>query len=103
MRGGGSQAKVKRGRVSTPQRGESRRSAPIGSLDWPNVLPFRADASSDRLEWVSMLPGMSSTRQGQIRASDVNADYTVRPDPEETLAQLRALSANSERQRPVLL
>ncbi len=38
--------------------------------------------------------------QGQIRAADVNADYTVRPDPEETLAQLRALSANSERQRP---
>src|SRR5499425_1665865 len=50
----GSQAKVKRGRVSAPQRGESRRSAPIGSLDWPNVLPFRADASSDRLEWVSL-------------------------------------------------
>src|SRR5262250_1684692 len=50
----GSQAKVKRGRVSAPQRGESRRSAPIGSLDWPNVLPFRPDASSDRLEWVSL-------------------------------------------------
>lgn len=38
--------------------------------------------------------------QGQIRAADVNADYTVRPDPDETLGQLRALSANSERQRP---
>src|SRR5262249_42886957 len=35
-------------------------------------------------------------RQEQIRAADVNADYTVRPDPEETLAQLRGLSANSE-------
>ena len=34
-------------------------------------------------------------RQGQIRAADVNADYTVRPDPEETLAQLRRLSAKS--------
>ena len=34
-------------------------------------------------------------RQGQIRAADVNADYTVRPDPEETLAQLRGLSAKS--------
>ena len=33
-------------------------------------------------------------RQGQIRAADVNADYTVRPDPEETLAQLRLLSPN---------
>ena len=31
-------------------------------------------------------------RQGQIRAADVNADYTVRPDPEQTLAQLRALA-----------
>ena len=39
-------------------------------------------------------------RQGQIRAADVNTDYTVRPDPEETLAQLRGLSANSERPRP---
>ena len=36
-------------------------------------------------------------RQGHIRAADVNADYTVRPDPEETLAQLRGLSAHSER------
>src|SRR5262250_346639 len=33
-------------------------------------------------------------RQGQIRSADVNADYTVRPDPEETLAQLRLLSPN---------
>jgi peroxiredoxin len=33
-------------------------------------------------------------RQGQIRAVDVTADYTVRPDPEETLAQLRGLSTN---------
>ena len=39
-------------------------------------------------------------RQGQIRAADVNADYTVRPDPEETLAQLRGLSPNAERERP---
>src|SRR5215469_2223583 len=37
-------------------------------------------------------------RRGQIRAADLNADYTVRSDPEETLAQLRGLSANSERQ-----
>jgi peroxiredoxin len=33
-------------------------------------------------------------RRGQIRAADVNADYTVRPDPEKTLAQLRGLSAH---------
>jgi len=33
-------------------------------------------------------------RRGQIRAANVTADYTIRPDPEETLAQLRGLSAS---------
>src|SRR5262245_65568636 len=32
-------------------------------------------------------------RQGQLRAREVNADYTVRPEPEETLGRLRRLSA----------
>src|SRR5215470_8505284 len=36
-------------------------------------------------------------RQGQIHAADVKADYTVRSDPEETLAQLRGLPPISER------
>ncbi len=31
--------------------------------------------------------------QGIIRAADVNADYTIRPEPAETLRQLRSLSA----------
>src|SRR5215510_13194714 len=35
-------------------------------------------------------------RQGQIHAADVNAEYTVRPDREEPLAQLLGLSANSQ-------
>ena len=30
-------------------------------------------------------------KQGIIRAADVNADYTIRPEPSETLSQLRAL------------
>lgn len=30
-------------------------------------------------------------REGSIRASDVNADYTIRPEPAETLEILRAL------------
>ena len=30
-------------------------------------------------------------RQGIIRAADVNADYTIRPEPSETVRQLRAL------------
>src|SRR5262245_6148327 len=34
--------------------GEASRGDPIASLDWPNVLPFRTEASSDRLGWTSM-------------------------------------------------
>jgi peroxiredoxin len=30
-------------------------------------------------------------QQGIVRAAEVNADYTIRPDPSETLAQLRAI------------
>jgi peroxiredoxin len=30
-------------------------------------------------------------KQGSIRAADVNADYTIRPEPSETLRQLRRL------------
>jgi peroxiredoxin len=30
-------------------------------------------------------------REGIIRAADVNADYTIRPEPSETVRQLRAL------------
>jgi len=31
-------------------------------------------------------------KQGIIRAADVNADYTIRPEPSETLRQLRMLT-----------
>jgi peroxiredoxin len=31
-------------------------------------------------------------KQGIIRAADVNADYTIRPEPSETLKQLRMLT-----------
>lgn len=31
-------------------------------------------------------------KEGIIRAADVNADYTIRPDPSETVRQLRMLS-----------
>jgi peroxiredoxin len=31
-------------------------------------------------------------KQGIIRAADLNADYTVRPEPSETLRQLRILT-----------
>lgn len=32
-------------------------------------------------------------KQGIIRAADVNADYTIRPEPSETLRQLGTLSS----------
>ena len=32
-------------------------------------------------------------KAGIIRAADVNADYTIRPEPSETLTQLRTLNA----------
>jgi len=31
-------------------------------------------------------------KEGIIRAADVNADYTIRPEPSETLRQLRAIN-----------
>ena len=34
---------------------------------------------------------------GIIRAADVNADYTIRPEPSETLRQLRRLNAGAAR------
>jgi peroxiredoxin len=33
-------------------------------------------------------------KQGVIQAADVNADYTIRSEPEETLKQLRTLTAS---------
>lgn len=34
-------------------------------------------------------------KQGIIRAADVNADYTIRPEPSETLRHLRMLTATA--------
>jgi peroxiredoxin len=34
-------------------------------------------------------------KAGTIRAANVNADYTIRPEPSETLRQLRTLSATA--------
>ncbi len=33
-------------------------------------------------------------KQGVIRAADVNADYAIRPEPSETVKQLRALASD---------
>ena len=37
-----------------PSQGASRRGDPTGPLDWHKILPFRTDASSDRLGWVNL-------------------------------------------------
>jgi peroxiredoxin len=47
-------------------------------------------------EWEYRLPMPARyviDKTGIIRAADVNADYTIRPDPSETLKVLRALKA----------
>ena len=41
-------------RTQVPSQGASRRGDPIGPLDWRKILPFRTDASSDRLGWVNL-------------------------------------------------
>jgi peroxiredoxin len=35
-------------------------------------------------------------KEAVIRAADVNADYTIRPDPSETVRQLRTLRGETE-------
>lgn len=43
--------------------------------------------------WTLPLPArFVIDREGIIRAADVNTDYTVRPDPEKTIADLEAIS-----------
>jgi peroxiredoxin len=37
-------------------------------------------------------------RAGIIRSADVNADYTVRPEPSDTIRVLRSLAETSDRQ-----
>jgi len=44
--------------------------------------------------WALPMPGRFVVdRQGVIRSADVNPDYTIRPEPAETVASLRKLMA----------
>ena len=38
-------------------------------------------------------------KEGIIRSADVNADYTVRPDPAETVRQLRTLARTARKRQ----
>jgi peroxiredoxin len=51
------------------------------------------DRFHDEPEYRLPIPGRYVIdKEGVIRAADVNADYTIRPDPEETLKALRTVS-----------
>ena len=50
------------------------------------------DRFHDELEYRLPIPARYVIdQQGIIRAADVNADYTIRPEPSETVTQLRRL------------
>lgn len=52
------------------------------------------DRFNDETEYRLPIPARYIVdRQGIIRAGDMNADYTIRPEPSETLRQLRMLSS----------
>jgi peroxiredoxin len=52
------------------------------------------DRFNDEAEYRLPMPARYVIDQkGMIRAADVNADYTIRSEPSETLRQLRTLSA----------
>lgn len=52
------------------------------------------DRFHDELEYRLPMPARYVIdKAGIIRAADVNADYTIRPDPSETLKALQALKA----------
>ena len=51
------------------------------------------DRFHDELDYRLPIPARYVVdKQGIIRAADVNADYTCRPEPSETLRQLRMLT-----------
>ena len=51
------------------------------------------DRFHDESEFRLPLPARYVIEEGIIRAADVNADYTIRPEPFETVKVLRALKA----------
>ena len=51
------------------------------------------DRFHDESEYRLPMPGRYVIdKEGIIRAADVNADYTIRPEPPETVSQLRKLT-----------
>ena len=47
---------------------ESGRGGPIGPLDWRKILPFEADAASDRLGWVGLEALARTSASNRARA-----------------------------------
>ena len=56
------------------------------------ILDFDLEASNGEASWTLPVPGTYVIdRQGIIRYASADADYTKRPEPEETLAAIEAL------------
>jgi peroxiredoxin len=56
-----------------------------------DLAKFNGDASWE----LPMAARYVIDRENMIRAADVNFDYTIRPEPSETLAVLRSLRADA--------
>ena len=62
-------------------------------------LGFRVDLEKYNGDdsWTLPMPArFAIDRSGVIRSADVNADYTIRPEPEETIRVLRCLAKESK-------
>ncbi len=60
----------------------------------PELERYTLDRFHDESEYRLPMPSRYVVdREGIIRAADVNADYTMRPEASETLKVLRALKA----------
>jgi peroxiredoxin len=56
----------------------------------------KLDRFNDEAEYRLPIPGRYIIdKQGTIRAADVNADYTIRPEPSETVRQLRTMRVST--------
>jgi peroxiredoxin len=80
------------------QRSATQRSSRKALIDERNNLYKSFGSALERFHDESeyrlpMLARYVIDKEGIIRAADVNADYTIRPEPSETLTILRTLTA----------
>jgi peroxiredoxin len=57
------------------------------------------DKFHDEADWRLPMPARYVVDQdGRIRAADVNPDYTVRPEPDDTIAVVRGLRSDASKE-----